>query len=408
MTKFVPLDEAAQMLGMTSEELTEARENNLIHGYRDGSSWKFKEEEVQRFGQQRQAGDSIEVPDLLADDEDDESILLSEQDLGSPRASSTIIGAGDAAKGVDAARPSDSDLMLAGEDAGSDVLGSPPPSKSAGDSDVQLVAEEDGSDVKVVPGSSSNILGDTGSTGSDLQLDVGRPGSTGTGELSGVGSSNLGLGSDLDDDEELALGDDDDDLVLSGSGTGSDVTMGGSDTGINLASPSDSGLLLDDEALDLGSVSSLELPEDEDVVALGDDAEEPVVRKDEEFVLSQADAGLDDEDTSGSQIIELDTGFSPEPASLDHAFDAMEPSPIDAALTGTAASPAMVATPAAPELPYSAYNVFFLGCTVVVLALCGILMFDVVRNMWSWDQATNQSMASGIMDGIVNALSRNK
>jgi excisionase family DNA binding protein len=103
MSKFVPLDEAARTLGVSPEDLVEAIRSNKIHGYRDGSSWKFKEEEIQRFAQDRDAGDSgIDVPDLLGDDEDDESILLSEEGLGSQRGSSTIIGGG--GSGINAVR----------------------------------------------------------------------------------------------------------------------------------------------------------------------------------------------------------------------------------------------------------------------------------------------------------------
>ena len=48
MAKFVELNEAAQMLGMTPEQLVEMRSSGDIHGYRDGASWKFKIEEVER------------------------------------------------------------------------------------------------------------------------------------------------------------------------------------------------------------------------------------------------------------------------------------------------------------------------------------------------------------------------
>ena len=46
--KFIELNDAAEMLGMTPEELKELRDAGDIHGYRDDASWKFKPEEVER------------------------------------------------------------------------------------------------------------------------------------------------------------------------------------------------------------------------------------------------------------------------------------------------------------------------------------------------------------------------
>ncbi len=401
MTKFVTLNEAAKKLGVTPEALVEARDRNEIHGYRDGASWKFKEEEVERYAGELKAGGSsedslLEAPDLLGDD--DESILVSDGPLDDmPRTSSTIIGAGGEKRAESDIRMAESDLMLAGDDAGSDVLGGgSPKSPGASDSDVQLVLDDDGSDVKIVPGS-SKVLGDSGS---DLKLDLGAGSSGGTGELEEVGSSNLGMGTD-EFDEDLSLSDDDE-LVLSASGTGSDVTISGSDTGINLTSPRDSGLSLDDEGLDLGSVSSLELPEDDEEGVL--DLDEPVVEKDKKFLLSPAGEVGDDEDTSGSQIIELDpdTGFEMPDAEVTEDVEA------GGIPIGGDTAPADVRYVPMVETPYSIYNVLFLFCSVAVLTLCGILMFDVTRNMWSWNEATDRSVASSIMDGIVNALKLNK
>ena len=46
--KFVDLQEAATMLGLSPEEVVDMRSKGDIFGYRDGASWKFKTEEVQR------------------------------------------------------------------------------------------------------------------------------------------------------------------------------------------------------------------------------------------------------------------------------------------------------------------------------------------------------------------------
>src|SRR5687768_3674231 len=140
--KFVDLTEAAKMIGVSSESLVEMRSKGSIFGYRDGASWKFKVDEVERVIRERgvDARDSdsgvIEANDdefenlisglsskILADKAQEESesgsVLVSEQELGvSATGQSTIIG-----KGLGSDRKaSDSDLRLA-DDSSKDLLG---------------------------------------------------------------------------------------------------------------------------------------------------------------------------------------------------------------------------------------------------------------------------------------------
>ena len=102
-----------------------------------------------------------------------------------------------------------------------------------------------------------------GSRGADVlsELDLLGTEKSGSGVISGDSGSLLGsglgsgLGSSLGDvlaDDELVIADDDDDLVISGAG--SDISVAG-DSGINLMSPSDSGLSLESEPLDLAGSS---------------------------------------------------------------------------------------------------------------------------------------------------------
>src|SRR6185503_17056977 len=140
--KFVDLKEAAKMIGVTAEELVEMRSKGDIFGYRDGASWKFKMEEVERVMAERGgagsgAGSAIfaasdeEFDDLISGlsskivadrgKDDPESILVTEQELGhsAEGTSSTIIGK-QGKKGA-----GDSDLKLAtegGSGTGSDKL----------------------------------------------------------------------------------------------------------------------------------------------------------------------------------------------------------------------------------------------------------------------------------------------
>lgn len=48
MSRLVPMEEAARMLGVSIDRLTEMRANNEIFGYRDGTNWKFKLSELER------------------------------------------------------------------------------------------------------------------------------------------------------------------------------------------------------------------------------------------------------------------------------------------------------------------------------------------------------------------------
>ncbi len=63
MSNYVPLDEAAKLLGVSPEELVEMRSRGEIFGYRDGASWKFKPEEIERVQNEMDGG---KAPALVA------------------------------------------------------------------------------------------------------------------------------------------------------------------------------------------------------------------------------------------------------------------------------------------------------------------------------------------------------
>ena len=56
MAKLIELKDAAEQLGITPEALTEMVDQKKIFGYRDGSSWKFKESEVERVASELGTG----------------------------------------------------------------------------------------------------------------------------------------------------------------------------------------------------------------------------------------------------------------------------------------------------------------------------------------------------------------
>ena len=48
MSNLIPLEDAAKMLGLSVDKLNEMRSNSEIFGYKDGTSWKFKMQELER------------------------------------------------------------------------------------------------------------------------------------------------------------------------------------------------------------------------------------------------------------------------------------------------------------------------------------------------------------------------
>ena len=50
MAKLIKLEEAAELLGISAEQLTEMRSRNEVFGYRDGATWKFKQRRTRTCG----------------------------------------------------------------------------------------------------------------------------------------------------------------------------------------------------------------------------------------------------------------------------------------------------------------------------------------------------------------------
>ena len=423
-TKFIQLEEAAEILGISQEKLLQMREQNEIRGFRDGSDWKFKAEELDRVKATLRA-DDLEL-DLDETDTAEggsgpgDSILLSEKELGAePLGSSTVIG--QSASGA----TSHSDLKL--------------PDDEFSQSDIDLVGSSISGDSNVHVSSGSDVLGGSGpvssgvDAGSELQLPEGA--GSGAVELSDSDTvkshkSDLELGDEAPDSlgssdfevesgSEIDLTDEDDDLVL--GGTGSDV-VGASDSGISLGDPADSGLSLEEGPLDLGGSvvgdDSLLLGE-EDMIALDDGAEPSgttQLKSEDDFLLTPLEDAGGDESESSSQVIELD---SPQadfgdsvPADLDPVGDAsmamLEGELLEGVATGggqatfiedEAAAPIMRTAPAIPEAPYSIWNVLSMLVCIVILSVAGMLIYDLVRQVWSWDGV--HPVNSGMMDAII-------
>jgi len=448
--QFITLEEAAKKLGVHTDELVEMRSRGDIFGYRDGASWKFKPEEIERVASEMLGG-------AMDEDPAGSSILISEQDLGPTGSKHGSTIGSDINLGSDSADPDSDVALVADPGSGSDVrliagkgssASSDEPHLAISDDDddeLSLGSDEDdllasasgasnlGSDIKFGTSAESAIkLGSGTGAGSDIPLSGSDEfdldlGSEGSGVLSGMsgngsalisGDSDRSLDSmDLDpslESMDLDLSDDNDDLVLGG---GSDLALG-NDSGINLMSPADSGISLEDEPLDLAAsgISGLDLASE------GSDAASGVgsglgsavnFQQDEEFQLS-ASGSIEADEDSGSQVIELedssefgDAAVALPAADGFDAFGSAEGDGIDmgGALGATSAAGAVVSM-GAPEVPYSLVQVMCLLGILLLMCMSGIMVTDVVRNMWAWNDTS--ALTSGFTEAVLSAVGQKK
>ncbi|QDV66503.1 Helix-turn-helix domain protein [Rosistilla carotiformis] len=248
----------------------------------------------------------------------------------------------------------------------------------------------------------------------------------------------------LNDDDDLVISDDDDDLVLGGAG--SDISVVG-DSGINLMSPSDSGLSLESEPLDLAgsSISALDLGGDGSGVtpgsgpgssgrSAGGSGSLVDFKADEEFQLSPSGIGLEADDDSASQVIEIeesdafgsamdlgDAGFV-DPSTGDgrgwaerNELLADDAQGIDEAglvadgveeelIVSNAPLPKSVVAPGY-EVPFSIWNVSALAGILLMMSVGGMMTTDLVRNLWTYSETT--SPISSLTETILSALGMN-
>jgi excisionase family DNA binding protein len=405
---FHTLDEAAKLLNVTPEQLGEMRDNGEIRGFRDGSTWKFKTSEVQKLVDQSSAGsDSSDLG--FGDEGDDEVTMLGE----SPDLAAMLDSIDDDDDSESSAELGAAASLLVNDSSSSaSVIGDS--ASDSQESDLQLADDSSASaDDAHVLDDSELLLQQEGGTG---EIEVNQQEDDFAFDSSELDDSSADM--DLSDDD-FALSDDD--LVLSNSDSAgnSDITLGSGDSGINLTSPSDSGISLDEEPMELagGSSSALGLPEEDSGLSLGDDLSDSEdfadLQKDDEFLLSPSDEGFGDSSDSGSQVIALsdsqafdedaatmiaDRMFEEDP--LDAGMLLEEEGPMDAGeamglgdemdptLAGAAVGfqQEVLAPIQAVEAPYSVWNLMGLSCVLMLLVLTGISMTDVVRSMWSWQE----------------------
>ncbi len=438
--RFIPLDDAAEMLGISKEQLNAMREEGQVHAYRDGASWKFKGDEIDRLAAKLSSGNpeesavgwdsmanesepSSETPPVDQPDDDvleladeDDSILLSEVELGESGPSSTVIGKNHDAPSAD----SDVKLVEPSDEGDELVL-----ELEEGDDELVLELEEDdalASGTNLLDDEPSSVGAGASSLFEDideLELDLEAESSA---ILSKVSSGSGLTGGDAATPAADQVGeadssvveleaDEDDELVLGGAGD-SDITLSSSDSGIGLADAVDSGLSLDEEPLDLAgsSVNSLELSDDAEI-SLEEDIDDEaatMLKTDDSFELTPLDSDADDD---SSQVIEFDSETFDENAAtmLGAALPPetmagleAEMGGLGAPLAAAAAAPLTPTATAASETPYTAWNITSLALCLLMLTLTGMMLFDLIRNMWSWNQPFQAN--SALMDALIKVI----
>jgi hypothetical protein len=292
------------------------------------------------------------------------------------------------------------------KDAGSSGFSLVGDSSLAAFADVKLVPSEEGG---TKAGSSDKLFGSDALQLSDDELKLMDAGSTAKGKGKPEAHKKSSGSS-------IKLGDEELEVVL-GSKTGSDVTQSPTDSGIQLISPSDSGLSLD-QPLALGSSARRLLDQPLDDLGGTDQftAEEavPSLKSDEDFLLTAIDDTGEESSDSGSQVIALDTDEEMSSGMFGGAAGAtgslLEEEPMGSPLGGLtpvlapssafATSAAMMGGPvtAPAEAPYTTANITVLSVCVVLLMLCGMMTFDLMRNMWGWNGP--YSVNSSILDSV--------
>ena len=214
--KYLSLEEAASLLGMTTEQLMKVREQGDIRGFADRGSWKFREQDIDEFQRSRQSDSAPDFPiiksdssssvleepdaeDLSSSDSDvrlffDDSLFGDAEIQGLATSGSDVRLSGDSGPNIDEEEP-DEELDLSGW--GSDAK------ISDSDSDVKLVGAGTQPDID---------LGATIQINSDSDSDILMVNTSDSG-VSLPSDSEVNL-SDSDSDVRLSAEDDDSNVVL--------------------------------------------------------------------------------------------------------------------------------------------------------------------------------------------------
>ncbi|WP_437185455.1 hypothetical protein SH668x_002560 [Planctomicrobium sp. SH668] len=383
--KYLSLDEAAQILGMATDELVRLREKGDVRGFADRGTWKFKSEDIESLQRRRQVDSNPEVPLLDPDfsfntdsdvgeqptvirgdraSESDINLFADDTSLPLKGSDSDVRLVGGKNADFDFDADSDSDVKLFGfNDRLPDNVGTDPEieiKKPGSDSDVRLVRADSDSDIKLVTDNSDSDVKIVGSsTDADLNVQKSKP-STGTdfdltATLDQLGKSDSDVrlvpDSDKSDFGDVTLLPDDDavaiDFTTDSSDQGSvldedsgitlsrDSALLMGESGISLAGPNDSGIALniddDDEGITLAldDESGISLDSGDSGISLfSDESGISLVSDDRGGTVPMMDALSDHDDNAATQYdvssIDDDSGYDVLTANETGAMDIQE------------------------------------------------------------------------------------
>ena len=313
--KYLSLEEAAALVGISEEKLKEARAAGDIRGFADRGNWKFRQEDLEEFARTIQADSSPDVP-IFGDDnvlDDDEGIA--EQPTTIRKSDSNVL-TDDELSGDEGA--SDSGVRLVFDQDGSDDASVDIPVSLSDSSEEMVLAADpdDGSE-----SGSVEIPLSLGDSAEELHLDFDEGESSDLALVLDRSDSDVRLASDLDDE---SLADSSADVLISSQVSDSDVRLLSQDP--PAGTDADSDVL----SLDTGSSGSdievasdvrvLKTDSDSDVKLVGADSDSDVRLlpedgdSDSDVKLAKTEAGIvlsaDDDDEDGMLELGGDSGIS--------------------------------------------------------------------------------------------------
>jgi len=433
--KYLSVEEAASLLGMSVDAVRRAREKGDLRGFQDRGSWKFREQDIDEFRRSQQADSSPDMPMLSADgglnlSSSDSDVRLmadpADDDLGDlVNSGSDVRLSGDSGPRLDKKTDvpdSDSDVKLfsadiLSSDSDSDVKLSAAPGPT--DSDIRLAPPD--SDLKLIPRTSSTKAGD----GSGISVEVAGSGTRlNTDDLLAEIDSGISLSAD---DSGISLESFDSQTRADDSGISLDAGDSGISLDLDLGAPSpapaDMSRTMPMQAIpgarkalaDSGATTELEMPSQ-------------LAGRESEFEL----AGLDDDDSVGSSTTVLtfddnpsdsktivagaisasgdddevlDDSYDDSESYDDESYDEYDAESADGdeegfEVGGTTVSggPAVYARRA--DVDWGIAVKTMIGFSALISVACAVVGVELIRTMWIWTQPDTAAPASAILDTI--------
>ncbi len=262
--QYYNLEKTAEMLNLSTGDVNRLREQGKIQGFRDGSDWKFRKSDVEKYLTESIKGRSKNVNPLYPDDdllansdtnEQAETLLADSGTFASLLDKATDnfdIGTGDHSESTPKEKQEDADVLL-GADSQDDI-------NLSGSSGLSLMDSYSDSGLDLGGNSGLSLLDkdskQSGKSGSSSNLNL-----TGDSGLSLLGGSS---GFDLNDPDDIILGGSSGNLNLSG------------DSGLSLMKdPTDFGLSDESNSQSSQKPDTNSSDDDESVFELSDDTNTP-------------------------------------------------------------------------------------------------------------------------------------